>query len=112
LLDDLDKLISEPFFQEVLPQTMTLQSEGIFFENAFAPTALCCPARATLLTGKYAHNTGVLRNQGEHGGYQAFLEKRNEASTIAVALRGAGYKTAAFGKYMTAWRPLACFYIF
>jgi arylsulfatase A-like enzyme len=103
LMDDLDKVITEPYFKDVLPHMSALNSEGIYFENAFAPTALCCPARASILTGKYAHNTGVLGNQGENGGYQAFRDKKNEERTIAVALHESGYITASFGKYLNGY---------
>lgn len=103
LLDDLDQKVTGPYFDEVLPFTMSLKSDGVYFKNAFAPTPLCCPARASVLTGKYAHNTGVLGNRGENGGYEAFKEKGNEAETIAVALKNRGYQTAAFGKYLNGY---------
>lgn len=103
LLDDLDQKVTEPYFEKVLPFTMSLKSEGVYFTNAFAPTPLCCPARATILTGKYAHNTGVLSNRGEHGGYHAFKAKGNENQTITVALKNHGYRTAAFGKYLNGY---------
>src|SRR4051794_4119502 len=42
--------------------TRLLQDEGTTFENAFLTTPLCCPSRASLLTGQYGHNNGVLTN--------------------------------------------------
>src|SRR6266508_3701107 len=41
-----------------------LAARGITFANAFASNPLCCPSRATLLTGQYAHSTGVWQNKG------------------------------------------------
>jgi N-acetylglucosamine-6-sulfatase len=62
---------------------------------AYANTPLCCPARATLLTGRYAHHTGVLRN--EDGA------ELDESSTLATWLRDAGYRTALVGKYLNRY---------
>lgn len=103
LLDDLDNKITEPFLDNVMPFTMSLKSEGIYFKNAYAPTPLCCPARSTILTGKYGHNTKVLNNSGEYGGYSAFKKYGNEENSVAVMLQQQGYKTAAFGKYLNGY---------
>jgi hypothetical protein len=58
------------------------ETEGIEFTNAFAPTPFCCPARATILTGRYTHNHGLLHNQWQasngrlvYGGERMFLER-------------------------------------
>jgi arylsulfatase A-like enzyme len=78
----------------------TVQSElvgrGVTFENAFVTNSLCCPSRATFLTGKYSHGTGVYLNTGPRGG-DAF----DDSSTIATWLDGAGYTTALIGRYLT-----------
>lgn len=85
-----------------MPKTRALiQATGMTFENYIAGgTPLCCPNRATALTGLYPHNTGVLTNGGPNGGHGAFTRRGNENRTIAVALNGIGYKTAYIGKYM------------
>ena len=65
LLDDLDQVVTEPYYRDVLPETMALlDQEGVRFQNTFATTPLCCPARAAILSGCYAHNTGVYSNGG------------------------------------------------
>ena len=64
----------------------------VVFDHAFVNTPLCCPSRATMLTGRYAHHTGVLHN--EDG------EKLDESSTIATWLHAAGYHTGLIGKYL------------
>ncbi len=82
----------------------TLQRElvarGILFANAVVSTPLCCPSRATLLTGRYAHSHGVYRNAGLYGGAQAFPDD----DTLAVWLRRAGYTTALVGKYLNGYK--------
>ena len=65
------------------------------FPEAFANTPLCCPARASLLTGRYARHTGVLRN--EDGG------NLDESSTLATWLHDAGFRTGLIGKYLNRY---------
>ncbi len=48
-----------------------LGREGTTFDQAIASFPLCCPARATQLTGQYAHNHGVLHNNPPFGGYSS-----------------------------------------
>jgi N-acetylglucosamine-6-sulfatase len=99
LADDLDATTSPVW--EAMTQTKTLlRDKGVNFTNAFAPTPICCPARASILTGKYGHNTGILTNGGEFGGWQTFVNNGNEQRTVAVKLQNAGYKTALMGKYL------------
>ena len=76
-----------------------------FFANAFATFPLCCPSRATLLTGQYAHNHGVRSNTAPEGGWQTFVPKEDE--TIAVALSGADYRTGFIGKYLNGYPAVA-----
>ena len=76
-----------------------LGEQGATFENNFASWPLCCPSRATFLTGQYAHNHGVLGNKAPEGGY----EKLDHSNTLAVWLRRAGYHTAHIGKYLNGY---------
>jgi N-acetylglucosamine-6-sulfatase len=78
-----------------------LAARGVTFANAFVSDSLCCPSRASILTGQYAHSTGVWQNKGPYGGFKAFHQDR---STIATWLRAAGYHTALFGKYLNRYR--------
>jgi N-acetylglucosamine-6-sulfatase len=99
LVDDLDELTT-PYWN-VLTQTASLiKDRGTTFTNAFSPTPICCPARATILTGKYAHNTGVYTNAGQYGGMKPFIANGNEQRTVAVYLQSVGYKTFLVGKYL------------
>jgi N-acetylglucosamine-6-sulfatase len=75
-------------------------TRGVTFKNAYSPFPLCCPARATLLTGQYAHNHGVLDNAAPLGGFTKF----NDAHTLATWLT-ADYTTALIGKYLNEYAP-------
>ncbi|MEW6777512.1 MAG: sulfatase [Bdellovibrionota bacterium] len=108
LADDLDSVNSQ-YWEKATSQgaddplkktKALLKSQGMTFVNAFAPTPICCPARSTILTGKLGHNTGVLTNGGDYGGWATFAANGNEEKTFAVWLQNAGYKTALIGKYM------------
>ena len=78
-----------------------LVGEGVTFSNAFAPTPLCAPGRASILTGLYAHHHGVRSLVPPRGGASAF--RGADKSTIAVWLRRAGYRTGFFGKYLNSY---------
>ncbi len=72
-----------------------IAARGLSFENSFSPYPLCCPARASFLTGQYAHNHGVLDNTLPYG-FGGF----DDSATLATSLRAAGYRTAFVGKYL------------
>lgn len=76
-----------------------LGKHGTTFKQAFSPYPLCCPARATLLTGQYAQNHHVEGNRGPFGGFRAF----DDDSTLATWLKKAGYTTAILGKYLNMY---------
>src|SRR5215208_5754989 len=83
--------------------TVLLEDRGMRFDKAFVSYALCCPSRATILRGQYAHNTGVWSNghQGDPaGGWQAYRNNGNEQDNIATRLHDAGYRTGLIGKYL------------
>ena len=61
---------------------------------------LCCPARAQIFTGQYAHNNGVRSNSGPYGGYHALKDKGNHVGTW---LKASGYRTAFIGKHLNYW---------
>ena len=78
-----------------------LKTQGTKFTRSFATYPLCCPSRASFLTGQYSHNNGVTFNYAPYGGWQAF---ENAAPTaFPVALQQAGYDTAHFGKVMNEY---------
>ncbi len=82
-----------------------LVGRGVTFTEAVAVNPLCCPSRATILTGQYSHTTGVYSNLPPYGGSQWF----DDDSTIATWLHDAGYRTGYVGKYLNeyggSWAP-------
>jgi choline-sulfatase len=71
------------------PHLSALAEEATVFESAYTAFPLCAPARAAMLTGRYASRAGVYDNAAEF---------RAGAPTVVHALRAAGYHTAVSGK--------------
>ncbi len=88
---------------EHMPNLRSLMEQGTTFENAFVTNSLCCPSRATILRGQYAHNHQILSNEPPRGGFQKFRFLGHEDSTIATWLQERGYRTAFFGKYLNGY---------
>jgi N-acetylglucosamine-6-sulfatase len=85
----------------VMPKVRRLVGgAGTTFPNSYVNYPLCCPSRATFLTGQYSHNHGVTWNNFPYGGYYAF---RNQRETLPVWLQQAGYHTALIGKYLNEY---------
>jgi arylsulfatase A-like enzyme len=86
-----------PFFRSQLSDP---SQRWTTFTHAFDNNPLCCPARATLLTGQYSHHNGVwCVEKWPHCG-----EALDERHTVATWLHRAGYTTGLFGKYLN-WYP-------
>jgi N-acetylglucosamine-6-sulfatase len=84
----------------VMPNARQLiGGQGVTFPNSFVNWAVCCPSRATLLTGQYAHNHGVLGNASPLGGF----DRLDSSNTLPVWLQGAGYYTGLIGKYLNGY---------
>jgi N-acetylglucosamine-6-sulfatase len=95
-----------------MPQTKRLlMKPGLNLKRAFVHTSLCCPSRATILTGDLAHTTGVYTNEAEEGmgGLPAFVANGNEGRTFPLALHDAGYVTGLFGKYLNDYEDTTGF---
>lgn len=78
-----------------------LTDQGTTFANNFATYSLCCPSRATYLTGQYAHTHGIMSNMPPAGGYDK-LEPTHK-NTLPNWLRLAGYRTVHIGKYLNGY---------
>ena len=99
LTDDLDaREIS------VMPRLKSLLTDqGTTLSDYNVSVSWCCPSRSTTLRGQYAHNTKVWSNTAPNGGFGRFYGNKLEDSTIATWLKGAGYRTGLFGKYLNGY---------
>src|SRR5215212_2694689 len=85
---------------QVMTKTKNLIGDaGTTFNTFFASFPLCCPSRATFLTGQYAHNHGVLGNSPPLGG----IGKLNQNNTLPLWLQTAGYVTSHIGIYVNGY---------
>jgi N-acetylglucosamine-6-sulfatase len=82
-----------------------VRKQGVLYTNANVPTSVCCPSRASILTGLYSHSHGVYGNDGPFGGWSTFYANGMEERTLALALQNAGYRTGLFGKYLNGGPP-------
>jgi N-acetylglucosamine-6-sulfatase len=85
------------FTRELMPQVFSrIVDRGILFRRAYVNDSLCCPSRASILTGLEAHHTGVDTNRTP-------LQRREVARpTFVRALYAAGFRTMFAGKYLNS----------
>ncbi|RME22698.1 MAG: arylsulfatase, partial [Candidatus Zixiibacteriota bacterium] len=85
------------------PNIDQLAANGLKFTQ-FYNTGRCCPTRATVLTGLYAHQAGVGHMTGDYGvpGYRGFLNEH--CVTLGDVASSAGYLTAVAGKWHVGHR--------
>ena len=89
---------------ERMPNTQSLLvNQGVKFTKPWVTRSLCCPSRATILRGQYAHNHNVWVNVEPSGGFWNFLDQGHENSTVATWLNAAGYDTILIGKYLNRY---------
>ena len=73
----------------VMPRTRSeLVGKGVYFPHAYGTTPLCCPGRASIYTGRYAHNHHVWRNA------EAGWRQLRTRTTLQRYLQSAGYLNA------------------
>ena len=99
LVDDMDQGLVR-----FMPHLQQMQQQGVTFSNYTVTDSLCCPSRASLLSGKFPHNTGVFTNEPPDGGFPVFHE-RDERDTLGTQLQQAGYQTGFMGKYLNGYKP-------
>uniref|UniRef100_A0A8C2GMX1 N-acetylglucosamine-6-sulfatase n=1 Tax=Cyprinus carpio TaxID=7962 RepID=A0A8C2GMX1_CYPCA len=102
LTDDLDVSIGG-----MIPLVKTkklIGDAGITFTNAFVASPLCCPSRASILTGKYPHNHHVVNNTLEGNCSSTAWQKTQEPETFSAFLQKHGtYQTFFAGKYLNEY---------
>ena len=85
---------------QYMPHTKRLiVKQGTSFSNAIDSFPLCCPARATFISGQYAHNHGVAGNFYPFGRYGM----KGRANTLPRWLQKSGYRTALIGKWLNGY---------
>lgn len=101
MADDLDQrsidLLLQAGFMPNLKRHII--DKGVTFGETIATYPLCCPSRATFLTGQYPHNHDVWNNAPPTGG----VAKLDDSSTLATWLQDSGYYTAYVGKYLNRY---------
>ena len=84
---------------QYMPETMRrIAGQGTTFTNGMSPYPLCCPARASVMTGLYPHNHRVWSHREPYG-----FQRLDDSSTIATWLDDAGYRTTYLGKYLNGY---------
>ena len=81
------------------PNIQRLAEQGVLFRQAFCAAPQCSPSRAALLTGQWAHNTGMLGLA--HIGWQLADVRQH----LLYTLRDAGYHSALAGMQHVAAKP-------
>ncbi|WP_432800023.1 sulfatase family protein [Poriferisphaera sp. WC338] len=78
------------------PNIDRLADQGMTFDQSFCTNSICCPSRASILTGKHSHKNGVIGN-GARWNSNQFVFSRE--------LKKAGYKTGLIGKWHLKGMP-------
>lgn len=99
LADDLDWEL----FNQV-PRLKALTTQGCTYTNHTVVDSLCCPSRVTILRGQYIHNHKVVSNIPETGGgFETFMQRREQIENLPTWLKRAGVRTAMYGKYLNGY---------
>lgn len=105
MLDDLDErsfnlLLDDGWLPNIESQIV---NKGIRFEQSFVTNSVCCPSRATFLTGQYTKNHGILSVSQGLGHWQEDQTLAGEENTLVTWLHKKGYKVGHVGKYLNGY---------
>src|SRR5215207_6792672 len=78
------------------PNLDRMAREGVRFTDAYAPSPVCAPSRASLMTGLHQGHARVRGNMGRNN---ERVPLKEEDVTVAEVLKGAGYRTGIVGKW-------------
>ena len=79
-----------------MPKTLQwMASGGVTFDQGYVTTPSCCPSRASIFSGRYVHNHGVVQ--------QGLGSKLDQRSTMQRQFKEGGYFTAMAGKFLNKW---------
>jgi uncharacterized repeat protein (TIGR01451 family) len=104
MVDDLDvRSLQDMLAAGLMPSLKRrIVDRAVEMTEAYVTTPVCCPSRATYLTGAYSHNTGIVNNRlwNPDRGLEDAVAQFDDSVTIATRLRALGYTTAHIGKYL------------
>jgi N-acetylglucosamine-6-sulfatase len=99
--DDLDLVLGG--MQPLAFTQQLVANRGATFVNAFTSSPICCPSRASILSGRYAHNHRTLNNSESGGCYGSHWRKVVEPVAFPKRLQENGYRTFYAGKYLNEY---------
>ncbi|KAG8164435.1 hypothetical protein KVR01_006353 [Diaporthe batatas] len=100
LTDDQDAAMNSIAYMPLVQKH--LSAKGTTYANHFTTTAICCPSRVSLWTGKQPHNTNVTDVHPPYGGYPKFVSQGLNENYLPVWLQNSGYNTYYTGKLFNA----------
>ncbi|XP_075218696.1 N-acetylglucosamine-6-sulfatase-like isoform X2 [Lycorma delicatula] len=98
LTDDQDELLGG--IAPMLKTRELIANNGVTFINSFVSTPICCPSRASILTGVFQHNHKTMNNSIDGGCSSKDWQNTSEKRSFATYLQSSGYNTFYAGKYL------------
>lgn len=83
------------------PNLNKLADQGLLFERSYTPSAVCCPARAMILSGSYHWHNGVFNQV--HSPPSVHRDMFPDVVLYSRRLRDAGYRLGYVGKWHASW---------
>lgn len=97
MADQMQQSVALPGSPCIMPNIARLRDSGTLFREAHTVNAICAPARASLMTGLYPHNHGMVDNTHTVEEFRANF--RAQLPMLSRQLKAQGYRTGYFGKW-------------